>query len=225
MTSELKPLVRYTRARRADRDDLPAYTGRAGDVEVVITKVGVGPKAARTATARALEVYPVDHVLVSGIAGGLDPALRVGSVVVPETVMDLTSGQSFRAAPLAGVTCAGVIGVCDHLITDERELADLQAHGVVALEMESSGVAAACEEAGVPWTTFRVISDRPDEGLLDESVLSFLRPDGTVDALAGMRFMLTHPRQIPGLARLARDASGAASKAAHTTLDALGLTP
>ncbi|MBO0730517.1 MAG: hypothetical protein J2P57_14760, partial [Acidimicrobiaceae bacterium] len=138
------------------------------------------------------------------------------------TVMDLTSGQSFGAAPMAGVTRAGIVGVTDRLITDETELAALQEQGVVALEMESSGVAAACDEVGVPWTTFRVISDRPDEGLLDDSILTFLRPDGTIDAMAGIRFLLTHPGRIPGLTRLARDSSNAASKAARTALEALG---
>ncbi|MBO0731687.1 MAG: hypothetical protein J2P57_20680, partial [Acidimicrobiaceae bacterium] len=83
MTSELKPLLRYTGARRTDGNDPTAYTGRAGDIEVVITQLGVGPTVARTTTARALAMHPVDHVLVSGIAGGLDPSLGVGAVVVP----------------------------------------------------------------------------------------------------------------------------------------------
>jgi adenosylhomocysteine nucleosidase len=225
MTSELKPLLRYTRARRAEGDDRFSYTGRAGDVDLVIARLGVGPAPARLVTARALTVHPVDHVLVSGIAGGLDPDLSVGSVVVPDTVVDLASGQRFRAAPLARVTPVGLIGVSDRLITDDKQLAALRAQGVVALEMESSGVAAACEEAGVPWTTFRVIGDRPDEGLTDDSVISLLRPDGTADTLAAIRFMITHPGRIGGLVRLARDSSMAASKAARTTLSALGWRP
>ncbi len=196
--------------------------GRAGDVDLVISQLGVGPAVARMTTERALAVHHVDHVLVSGIAGGLDPDLPVGSVVVPEVVMDLASGQCFQAAPLSGVKLAGMIGVADHLITDERRLADLFAHGVVALEMESSGVATACEKAGVPWTTFRVIGDRPDEGLIDEELMSFIRSDGTTDTWAGICFLMTHPGRIGELLRLARDGSKAASKAARTTLGALG---
>jgi hypothetical protein len=90
------------------------------------------------------------------------------------------------------------------------------------MEMESSGVAAACQDAGVPWTTFRVISDRPDDGLTDDSIMSLLRPDGTSDVGAAMRFMLRHPRRIPGMVRLGRDSSMAASKAARSALGALG---
>ena len=58
---------------------------------------------------------------------------------------------------MEGVERKGLIATADHLIMDETQLGDLQGRGVVAMEMESSGVAVACESAGVPWTTFRVI--------------------------------------------------------------------
>lgn len=222
MTSELRPLLRYTRARPTDRNGLRCYSARVGATDLVIARVGVGPSMAAEATRRVLELFPVDHVVVSGIAGGLDPSLPVGSVVVPGTVVDLASGRSYRAAPLGNLNPDGTVGVADHLITDRSRLARLQGEGVVALEMESSGVAAVCEEAGLPWTTVRVIGDRPDEGLTDETVMTFLRPDGTADALGGMRFLLTHPARIQGMARLARDSSRAASKAARVALGALG---
>ena len=77
-------------------------------------------------------------------------------------------------------------------------------------------------EANIPWTTVRVIGDRPDEGLTDAAVMSFLRPDGTTDTAAAIRYLLTHPRPIPGLMRLGRDSSQAASKAARVTLGAIG---
>ena len=225
MASELRPVIKYAKAHRSRVGDLTVYTGRVGEVDIVVTQVGVGPASSRRVTERALSHFPVDHVLVSGIAGGLDPDLTIGTVVVPEVVMDVGSGRRYHSAPMEGVERRGLIAAADHLIMDETQLADLQAQGVVAMEMESSGVAAACESAGVPWTTFRVIADRPDEGLTDDVIMSLLRPDGTVDVAAAVRLMMLHPSRIPGMVRLARDSSRAASKAARVALRALGWAP
>ena len=224
MTSELKPLARYSGATPAVHPS-PAFTAQVGDIEVVITRIGVGPAMAKASTARALEAFDPEHVVVSGIAGGLDPAHVVGSVVVPETVLDIASGRTYQASPLGETVPSGMVGVADRLITDEGELADLLGKGVLALEMESSGVAAACEEAGVPWTTFRVISDRIDEGLLDHDVITFLRPDGSVAPVGAALFLIAHPARIRRVLRLARDSNMAAAKAARITLGALGFTP
>jgi hypothetical protein len=68
----------------------------------------------------------------------------------------------------------------------------------------------------------RVVSDRPDDGLTDIPVMGALRPDGSTDAKAALRLMMAKPRRIPGLVRLGRDASTAAGRAAHVTLEALG---
>lgn len=225
MTSELRPVVKYAKATRSKLRDLMVFTGRAGEVDIVVALLGVGPTTSQRVTERALSHFPVDHVLVSGIAGGLDPDLTIGTVVVPEVVMDVGSGRRYYSAPMEGVERKGLIATADHLIMDETQLADLQAQGVVAMEMESSGVAAACESAGVPWTTFRVIADRPDEGLTDDVIMSLLRSDGTSDVAAAVRLMMLHPSRMPTMVRLARDSSRAASKAARVALCSLGWAP
>jgi adenosylhomocysteine nucleosidase len=221
MTSELKPLLKPTGARSTERDGVRYHEGHVGDTEVVMLQVGVGPQVARTNTARALGEFQPDHVFVSGIAGGLAPEAAVGSVVIPVSVLDLATGQTFQPTVPAGLTAAGTVAVADYLITDQKLLRDLTEQGITALEMESSGVAMACDEAGIPWTTVRVIGDRPDEGLTDDAVMSFLRPDGTADAPAAIRYLLAHPRRIPGMVRLGRDSAKAASKAAKVTLGAI----
>jgi adenosylhomocysteine nucleosidase len=221
MTSELRPVVKYAKARRSMVDGLRVYLGQAGDTEVVVTQIGVGPTSAQRVTERALAAFSVDHVVVSGIAGGLHPQLTIGTVIVPESVLDVGSGRRYESAPMDGVERKGLIATADHLIMDETRLAELEALGVVAMEMESAGVAAACEAAGVPWTTFRVISDRPDDGLTDDTIMSLLRPDGTSDVPAAIRLMLLHPSRIRGMARLGRDSTKAASKAAHSALGAV----
>ena len=222
MTSELKPLLRRTPHRQVDDGGVRRYEGRVGDVDIVMTQIGVGPPAAEAATRRALAVCQPDHVFVSGIAGGLASEAAVGSVVIPVSVLDLGSGQTYQPTVPPGLTGAGMVGVADHLITDREEFEALRDQGVTALEMESSGVAVACDEAQIPWTTVRVIGDRPDEGLTDDKVISFLRSDGTVDTVSAIGYLLTHPRRIPGLMRLGRESAMAASKAAKVTLGAVG---
>jgi len=222
MTSELRPVVRYAKARRSQVEGLRTFTGRVGGVDVAIARLGVGPASAEHVTESALSHITVDHVLVCGIAGGLDPRFTKGTVVIPEVVMDLRSGHRYDSAPMDGVERRGLIVTADHLVTDVVQLAGLQAQGVVAMEMESSGVAAACARAGVPWTTFRVIADRPDEGLTDDVIMSLLRSDGTSDVGAAVRLMILHPTRIPPMMRLALDSSRAASKAARVALGSLG---
>jgi adenosylhomocysteine nucleosidase len=224
MTSELRPLRRYTKARRTKLGDLTVFRAESPQLEVTLARAGVGPVSAQSVTQRALSHLEFDHVVVSGIAGGLDPHLPVGTVVVPEAVLDLRTGRRYRSSPIEGVQLSGLVATADQLITDEAKLAEILATGVAAMEMESSGVAAACEAAGVPWTTFRVVSDRPDEGLTDDAVMSLLRPDGSPDVIAALGLVAKHPSRIPSMMRLARDSTVAASKAARTALTALGWT-
>jgi nucleoside phosphorylase len=205
-------------------DGRPVYAGRVGALDVRIVQIGVGPASARRVTEWALGHFEVDHVVVCGIAGGLSDDLPVGGVVVPEIVLDLPSGQRYVSAPIGGVARTGLVATADQLILDPVRLVELEALGVMAMEMESSGVAAACEAARVPWTTFRVISDRPDEQLISSDMMSLLRPDGTADVAQALRLMATHPKRIPAMVRLGRDSRTAAAKAARIALTALGWT-
>lgn len=60
---------------------------RRGVVEgkdVVIFETGMSLVNAAMALQLALERLPITHVLFAGVAGGIDPALHVGDVVIPE---------------------------------------------------------------------------------------------------------------------------------------------
>ena len=222
MSMELRPLVKLLDARPSKVAGLKVFIGRKGEVEVVASQIGVGPTVAASATERLLDHFPVDHVLVSGIAGGIDSTAVIGKVMVPAVLVDVTSGREYHPTPLGTIALEGKIGTVDEFIVDPQRLERLVDQGVIALEMESVGVGSVCEARGVPWTVFRVISDRPDDGLTDGAVLGLLRPDGSTDIGAAIRMMATKPNRIPGFVRLGRDASMAAVKAAKTALDALG---
>ncbi len=222
MAMELKPIVKRLGARRSVTAGPKVFVGVRDTVEITVCQLGVGPTVAARTTQRLLDQLSVDQVVVSGIAGGIVPSSTIGTVIVPEVVLDVSSGREFRPSPLGQSVMEGTIGTVDELISDPSRLAQLAGQGVIALEMESSGVAAVCEERRVPWSVVRVISDRPDDGYTDAPVLGTLRPDGSADIGAALRMMAAKPSRIPGLVRLGRDASMAAGKAAKATLEALG---
>jgi nucleoside phosphorylase len=221
MSLERRPVVKQSRAHRTTLGGRTVYTAKLGEREVVIVQLGVGPAAARGTTEWALAHLSVDHVVVSGIAGGLHPDLAVGAVVVPDSILDVARGRLYRTWPLGRLQPRGIVGTTERLIVDEGDLEQLRADGVLALEMESSGVAEACEANGIPWTTVRVIGDRPDQNLTDDSMLSLLRPDGTTRLGAALLRTAANPGRIGAMTRLARESSMAASAAARLALDAL----
>ncbi len=221
MAMELRPIVKRLGARPSTVGGIKVFEGRRGSVEIIVAQIGVGPEMAAAATRRLLDQFSVDHVVVSGIAGGIHATSTIGRVIMPEVVLDVRSGQEYRPFPLGGTALDGKVGTADELIVDPSRLAGLVEQGVVALEMESTGVGSVCESRSVPWTVVRVISDRPDDGYTDPSVLGTLRPDGSADLRAALRLMAAKPTRIPGLVRLGRDSSSAAVKAARTTLEAL----
>jgi len=226
MRSELRPLLRALSARPATIGGVDVHRSRAGRHEVVVGLIGVGPGPARTTTERLLDALgqgagAVAHVVVNGIAGGIGADVAVGDTVVPDTVLDVASGRSYRAAATPGPAPSGTIATVDELILDLDRLGRMADEGIVALDMETAAVAEVCEARRVPWSAVRVISDRPRDGLLDEGVMTMLRPDGSVDPLAALRHLVAHPRRLPKLVRLGRDAAAAASSAARTTVGAL----
>src|ERR1700722_278272 len=65
------------------------WAGRVGNSDVTAIHIGMGPPLTRAATSRLFDPprpghVPVQHVMIAGICGGLDPDLPVGSLINPE---------------------------------------------------------------------------------------------------------------------------------------------
>lgn len=221
MRSELRPVLRAMGGGRRERlGEVPVHVGRAGRVSLTAAMIGVGPPAARRSTERLLDAAVFDHVVVSGIAGGIGPGVAVGDLVVPCEVEDLTTGRRFRPATLGRQQASGVLSTtASELILDEQRLCELRGRGVVALDMETAAVAEVCDARSRPWSVFRVVSDRPEDGLLDHGVFELLETDGTVNALRALRYVASRPSRLGPLARLARDSAGAARRAARAAVE------
>ena len=220
MKPELRPLVRALSLERPGRGDT-LWTGARGGVSVVATTTGIGPRAAARTTERVLDAGDIRHVLVVGIAGGIGPTVAIGDLVVPELVVDLSTGSRHRPATLGGEVPRGTLATSDGLLTDREAIARLEREGVIAIDMETAAVAAVCERRGCPWSVLRGISDRADDGSTDDAIFGMAGPDGAGEPAAVARFLLTQPWRIPQLVRLARGMRVAARRAASAAVRAL----
>jgi len=228
MRLELRPAVRALRARRHVIDGISVHLTRRPANDVVVATLGVGPETARRRTDQLLDVLehrgtPVAHVVVTGVAGGIDGVSPIGALVVPARIIDLITGASFTSTSLGAREPADTMATTGRqLLTDPAVLAGLRARGIRALDMETAAVAAACRERGdIPWTAFRSISDRPDDKIVDPAVANLLHDDGRADVAAALKLMIRHPRRIPGFMRLGRESALAAKVAARAAAAAV----
>jgi len=220
MPMEVRPLVRKLSLTEATVGGAPAHAGLLGDKEVVAIVTGMGTQLARDGARRLLDNVSVTWVLVVGITGALDGVTPIGTLVLPEVVVDGTTGTEYRPSPLGPGSRTGSMWTSDRLITDPGELAGLRAKGVVSLDMETAAVAAICDERAVAWSVFRVISDRATDGTVDDEVFHLSNQDGSPNARAIRRYFLSHPGSIPRMVRLANGARRAAAIAADAAIGA-----
>lgn len=182
-------------ARIAARFGYPVQTG------------GGTPAGAEAAATRLIDAG-VTALVSFGLAGGLDPALRPGVVIVPRVVLSdgVTSwADASMAEPFGGLTAHTILGghsIASDAAAKRRLYAATQAH---AIDLESGAVAAAATAHRLPFIVIRAICD-PAERDLPPAALIALGPRGAIGAWRVLRSVFGYPRQIAGLLALARDA-------------------
>ncbi|HWC39317.1 MAG TPA: hypothetical protein VG476_12345 [Acidimicrobiales bacterium] len=220
MPMELRPLARKLSLHRTRIGGVTVSSGTLDGHEVVAIVTGMGPKLATEGIERLLGAVHVDRVVVVGITGAVENVTPIGTLVLPEVVVDGATGAEHRPARLGEGTAEGKMWTTDTLITDPDVLAGLRAKGVISLDMETAAIAEVCEQRGIPWSVFRVISDRATDGSIDEEVFHLSNQDGTANPAAVARYFLTHPGKVPQMARLARGAKLATATAADAAIRA-----
>ncbi len=221
MQPELKAIVDSFGLRPAAGESVWSHAGTVGDWSVTTLVTGMGPTLGREAATRALGAGPLDHVMVMGIAGGLDPDLPVGSLMVPSRVQLYPDGPEYTSHPIPPRQASGGLMTTEGLFDDDDVWRPILERGFGAVDMEAAGVAEMCEAAGVEWSVYRGISDRPDEHIVDQAVFWLSKPDGSADPVALAKYLARDPRRAKALAHLNRCMQTAARLAADTARDDL----
>ncbi|HLZ84272.1 MAG TPA: hypothetical protein VKQ54_11955 [Caulobacteraceae bacterium] len=174
-------------------------------------RVAIGPSGIPDALAGA-------RGLVSfGICGALDPALRVGDLIVADGVAIAGDGgrlaadpawtAALRAAlPEAG---AGLVAGGDVIAGSVAAKAALRRASAAAIvDMESHTVAKAARAAGLPFAVVRAVSDTAAFALPRAAQAGF-KAGGEPDVAAVIAALLRRPWELPALIRTALDAEKA----------------
>lgn len=169
---------------------------------------GVGPERARRA---ALELVDSGaQALVSfGCAGGLDPSIRVGEVLLPERVIDggrveVTTDATWRRA-LASASGAreggAMLESARVLKTPEQKAEAFRASGALAVDMESASVGRVADEAGLPFLALRSVCDNATMRVPRASLLA-VDEHGRLRFGALARALVERPGELVAIARL-----------------------
>jgi hopanoid-associated phosphorylase len=170
---------------------------------------------------------PCDGVISFGVAGGLDPSLAAGAVLVAERIVNGDEGYdtdpvwcaALRQA-LPGAVSGIVAGVDGPVASVAEKQALRSVTGARAIDMESHLAARLAQAARLPYIACRVVLD-PAGRTVPSAALAALGEDGATDLAALLRTLAAHPVQLAGLLGLARDAA-VARAALRTTRRLLG---
>jgi adenosylhomocysteine nucleosidase len=173
-------------------------TGKLWEIDAVCVLSRIGKVAAAMTAAILVEKYGVTHIVFTGVAGSGDKNVKVGDIVVADTLIQhdfdasplfpkfeipLTGLSSFatdvdlteRLAGAAGQVTRvhrGLIASGDQFIGKLTQIQALKTAlpDLLAVEMEGAAVAQVCFELGIPFAVIRTISDNAN----DEAAVDFM---------------------------------------------------
>ena len=163
------------------------FRGKTGDNEIILQQCGIGKVNSAIGATELINNYAPEIVISSGVAGGADVILEVTDVVVgteccyhdaycgTECAMGQVLGMpaSFKAPEwivekAKAVSCgtrihAGLIVSGDWFVDSRDKMRTILSDfpNAMAVDMESCSIAQTCHIYGVPFISFRIISDIP----------------------------------------------------------------
>ena len=235
---ELRPILRRADARHIVRQQhLDFYEGTLAGQPVALLALGIGKECARIAAEVTIKCYRPDLIISAGFGGGLQDGVRDGDIIIGTEVLDLCADQGkdvrWRSAyKLArhrelNVTDGefrihfGKILTADEMVLKAANKARLgKATGALAVDMETSAVAAVAAARSTDMLAVRCITDNEHEDLPREFndffIVGQLKPSRIVTACA------RRPRLLTDLARLGHRAKRSGQNLARFLETAVG---
>ncbi len=165
---------------------------------VEIHTIGIGAR-------RVPSVLPKDlgTIIMAGLAGALDPALRIGEVVVDDPGALVPQKLSLRR---------GRILTAERIVATSEEKAKLFAEtGAAAVDMEQADVQKLAKRRGVGFIGVRAISDTADEAV-NPKILSMVDEIGRPKPMAMAAALMSDPDLVKQVIRLGKNAKVACGR-------------
>ena len=191
MPEEVAPILEklgtYKTTKYADNE---YYESIYNGVEVVVAYSKIGKVFSTLTASTMIQHFGCDKLLFSGVAGGINPELKIGDLIVATKLsqhdLDITAfghpmgfvpgGSIFIdadkdlitlskevASELNKTVIEGVIATGDQFVHDSVVKDNIVKHfNADALEMEGASVATVCNALNVPFFILRAISDTAD---------------------------------------------------------------
>jgi|SRR5579884_727822 len=179
--------------------------GLCGNTPIQLHLIGI-----RAPRLPVLDPVAVRCIIVAGLAGALDPSLRVGDLVVAGLGEGLQEGLRCRF---------GDIHASAAVVATPQEKAALYARtGALAADMEYDIVRGYAGRLGVPLVAVRAISDTAAD-FLDPALVRIVDEFGRARPRAIAAMLLGRPSMLPRLVQLAGNVRLAARRLAEIMPD------
>ena len=191
MVEEIEPLLEYfSDIEVVEYAKNKYYKAKYNSHDIVIAYSKIGKVFATLTATTMIEKFGVEKLLFSGVAGAINPELKIGDLIVAKGLcqhdLDITAfGHPYGFVP-EGEVCIyadkklielskivakelninlkeGIIATGDQFVaSEERKNWIGSTFEADALEMEGASVAVVCDALDVPFFVLRAISDSAD---------------------------------------------------------------
>ena len=176
-------------AEKSETDGIDIIEGKIGNHDIIAAQCGIGKVNSAMRAYKMIERFSPDLVVNSGVAGGADLSMKVGTVLVADRIVyhDVWCGPGTeygeadgcplyfmadsRVVRLSGATedgnlRKGLICTGDIFVSKEEEVRNIKSKfpDALAVDMESASIAQVCHMTGTPVAVIRIVSDTPGSG-------------------------------------------------------------
>ena len=192
MVEEITPILEVFQDsdiayERIDYADNTYYKASYKSIQIVLAYSKIGKVFSALSAATMIEHFGCEQILFSGVAGGINPALKIGDLIIATKLcqhdLDITAfghplgfvpggsvlvdtdstlnGLAIEVAKEQGIKLhQGIVATGDQFVyLSERKKFIQESFKADALEMEGASVACVCKALSIPCLVLRSISD------------------------------------------------------------------